>query len=252
MPIFLSEENGTGPFRRWLSKTGFSYEAADIFLPDQNQITMLDPEGQLKPSGDTLYVYMGGRGVNGGEVDAGFQYSAANDNWSLFLAVSGFGFTYGPEPGADPHPRFGADQPVRLEFEVVKQDVLEVRATGVKFGAEETISLAIRADVSRFPTSNANVDADRAGRPTNFNWKRGGSNRLKRVTSIGQTAGRQDFNTGSFVHGVHWSSCIIGKAPGDANPWSGANASAFISHPNNGVVSVDFTSQAEETVSIDL
>jgi len=251
MPKF--SENNTGPFRRALSKTGFAYEAADILLPGRNNITTLDPSGQLKSSGDTVYVYMGGRGSNGGEVDAGFQYSAAKDNWSLFLAVGGFGFTYGPAPGADPHPRFASGKTVLLEFEVVATNVLEVRAKGTDDASKQPVLRAIRVDASVFPVSNTNVEADRAGEPTNFDWNpSGGGNRLKRVTSIGQNEGREDFNSGSFLHEVIWKNCVIGTSPGKAVPWSGANTSAFVMHPNDGTVSAGFESQATETVSIDL
>jgi hypothetical protein len=250
-------ENNTGPFRRALSKTGFAYEAADIALPGRNDITALDPSGRLKPSGDTVYVYLGGRGSRGGEVDAGLQYSAAHDNWSLFLAVGGFGYTYGPSPGAPAHPRFVSGQTVRLEFEVIETDEVEVRATGIDEAATDVpptpVTHAIRLDVSAFPESNANVDADRAGRPTNFGWNPSGAgNRLKRVTSMAQEAGHENFLSGSFVHGVEWANCVIGRSPGDAAPWSAANTSGFTTHPDNGTVSVDFASQAEETVSINL
>lgn len=132
----ITAENNTGPFRRVLSKPGFAYCAASVFLPERGDIeTLMSPDAngveKLKVSGDTVFVYMGGKGGSGGEVDAGMQFNAASNNWSLFLlAAGGFGFVYGPFPEASPHPRFSANQPVFLEFEVVGLNVLQVRATG--------------------------------------------------------------------------------------------------------------------------
>ncbi|MCC6444229.1 MAG: hypothetical protein IT210_12345 [Armatimonadetes bacterium] len=250
---FLSEKNNTGPFRRVLSKTGFAYESADIYLPGRQNITTLTPDGDQKPSGDTVYVYMGGRGGNGGEVDAGFQYSSTYDNWSLFLAVSGFGFTYGPQPGASAYERFASERTVKLEFEVIDRDLLEVKATGAIASTGDLVAYEIRVDVSKYPTSNSNVEADSAGKPTKFHWNpEGGGNRLKRVTSIGQHQGVQDFHTGSFVQEVRWENCMIGASKAAAMPWTASNTGSFVSYPNSDIVVVEFFSQSSEIVSIDL
>ena len=245
-------ENNTGAFRRVLSKTGFAFEAADIHLPGGNNISTLAVGGGLKPSGDTVYVYLGGRGSSGGEVDAGFQYSAAKNNWSLFLAVSKFGFTYGPSPGAPVHPRFAADQTVHLEFEVVAPDVLEVRGTGILDGGGTPVTLAIRVDASAFPLTHSNVEADLAGTLTGFGWDpAGGGNRLKRVTSLAQIAGHEDFDTGSFVHGVDWSNCTLGKTKSAAAAWKAADISSTVVRPSDGTISFETFSPSAETVSVD-
>lgn len=258
MPI-LSEKN-TGPYRRVLSKLGFAYESATIFLPDTGNISTFDHAGNIKPSGDTVFVYMGGAGPNGGEIDAGFQYSQAKNDWALLMRVAGFDDANAKVTMADGTtkfaPRFLAGQEVTLEFEVISTDVIEIRARGDLVDGQKDVLQTIRRDISKFPDTPENKKKGRVDGPTNFGWNpTGAKNRLKRVTSIAQHENPDVIESGSFVRGVKWSQCEIGKTRADAKAWSSESflkerSENFTNHPNKTIVQVAFVSASEETVAI--
>jgi hypothetical protein len=257
MPI--KSEDNTGPYRRVLSKLGFAYESAKIFLPDTSAISTFDDSGQIKESGDTVFVYLGGAGAKGGEIDAGFQFSQKNNNWSLIMRVVGF-------PDAVAHviedgikkvaPRFRANQTVLLEFEVTDPDVVEVRATGDLVNGETGVTQKIRLDISQFPDTTRNQELGRVGDDTEFGWNpTGGKNRLKRVTSIAQRESDEVIESGSSVKGVVWSNCKIGTTRAAASAWSQDSflkerSENLVTHPNKTIIQVSFLDQSNETVSI--
>lgn len=65
-----------GPFRHVYSDAGYSREARNIYLPS-------GATNFNVTTGQTGYIYVGGFGQNDDGLDAGFQYSIANDSYAL-------------------------------------------------------------------------------------------------------------------------------------------------------------------------
>jgi hypothetical protein len=216
-----SEYTGTGTYRRVYSHSGYSRMSSYVTLPGSSSISM--------HTGDTAYVYMGGWGTNGqGAVDAGFQYSPTNNNWSLFMSAAGVGRV------DDPGTRFSASQSVFLKFLVVQQGsrtTLEVIANGTDING---VAVQRQLTLQNVP-----------------GWSVSGTNTLKRMTSIAQSG--DHFSDGSYLDGVHWYSSMIGTTQSNMHPWAAADTGGYQSYPSTpGVVTVQYVNAGEETDSINL
>lgn len=216
----------SGPYRRVYSRPGFAYQSATVTLPS-------DLPGDLfenKPAGhgDTVFVYAGGWGGRGGAVDAGFQHgryaNGSQDDWAPFFLVQQprgkSAIVLAPDKQADGGPwRLLAGQDVFLAFFVTR------------VGGETRLNLSVRGELSRerVPaalTLSAPVDGS-------FGWDpRGGGNVLKRMTTIGQTYGRENLASGSFVRGVRWRDARIGTTEADAAPWRAEHTGGYCSYPD--------------------
>jgi hypothetical protein len=227
---------GTGPYERVYANTGYSYMAANVFLPGSSQISMA--------SGDTGYVYAGGWGnlAGAGALDAGFQYSTRYNDWALFESGAGYGQT-APTNGD----RFLASETVSLSFAVVSSGTagsvnLVVTATGMDGGNSGNgyvgNGMTITESVSLLVSS------------ANEGWSAGSGNQdtLKRMTTIAQSS--QNFTDGSYIDGVVWSNVVLGQSAADATTWSGGGSQSYPNTP--GVVSVNYVNSASETDSINL
>ena len=211
---------GTGAYRRVYSHSNASYMSSYLTLPGSSQITMAP--------GDTAYVYAGGWGLNGqGAVDAGFQYSSVNNNWSLFIAGAGVGTVYALGN------RLAADQAVFLRFKVFQSGtntLLQVIADGIDITGAQVQETATLQNVA--------------------GWSYGGANTLKRMTSIAQSGG-DHFADGSKILGVHWYSGTIGLNSSSQHAWSASDTGGYQSYPTTaGIVTVNYVNAGEETDSI--
>jgi hypothetical protein len=222
---------GTGPYHRVYSDSAYSYMSANVYLPGSSQIHLV--------GSDTPYVYTGGWGLNGaGAVDAGFQYSPTYNNWALFAGGAGYS-----QQGAGPD-RFSASQTVSLSFAVVAAGAnitdLIVTATGLDGGNFSNGYVGNGQIIMESVTLAVNT--------ANTGWVAGGSNTLKRMTSIAQSP--QNLTDGSYINGVVWSNVMLGQTSANAVAWSGGGSQSYPSTP--GVVSVNYIDAANETDSINL
>lgn len=176
-------------------------------------------------------------------MDAGFQYSPTHDNWSLFIMAEGFGYVgYNGK-------RFKSDQDVRLKFYVPADNCVAVSASGLDEDGRPT-SETLVLDISKYP-STGHAPAGRAGQPTRFGWSaHGGSNVLKRLTSIAQKA--QAFDTRSYTRGIRWSGVRLGTSPRQNRPWSEGDTGEKFDWPDRQHIVVRTQSADDETVNIQL
>ncbi|MGD6845217.1 hypothetical protein ACQCVH_22195 [Bacillus infantis] len=211
-------ETTTGPYRKVASNAGYSWMSTYVYLPGGSNI-------KYGNSTDTAYAYVGGS-HGGTEVDAGFQHSPTYDNWSPFVGVNGSR----PESGKT-DVRFKSNQEVFMKFYVASDNKVALQVTGIDTkGVKRTITL----------------EADASG------WTKSGSgNELKRVTSIAQTGGSTNFQTGSYIKNVRWFDARIGTSSTNNSAWSGTHTKEFITFQKP-YVSVSYVNQSEETVSINL
>jgi|GEM_PF-1082865 len=236
----ISKDKKTGPYHGVYAKPGYAYEEATVHL---SSCTLMPPDIQVDKSSqeDTPFVYMGGEGTHGGAVDAGFQYSPAHDNWSLFIAAEGFGYI------GDPGKRFRSDQDVRLKFYIPSDDHIAVAAIGLDVDGNP-ITRTLVLDISRYPTTGR-APLGRAGQPTKFGWSaRGGGNVLKRLTSIAQKT--QAFDTHSFARGIRWASVKVGASPADNHPWTNDDSGETFNWPDTQHIVVRRRAPDDETVGI--
>jgi hypothetical protein len=213
-PLAACSNIGTGGYRRLSSKVGgglssltkYAYSKAIIGLPSESS-------GGITAdlSFETPHVYLGGTGAGvSTEVDAGFMYfkdsTYTSGGWELITNVGGV-YTYGVvlSPGSSP----------TLEFLVPADDYVALRTWG---GIVHPIS-----------TGPLTIAAYAAG------WKTNGvGNTLKRVTSIAQLPGQQDFSTGARL-AVDWNFALIGASPTLAHNWSSTDTSSDCFFPTSAV-----------------
>lgn len=251
LPAYLKAFTDTGPYRRLISKPGYSYVAGSVFLPCK--------AAKLIPKYETGFAYLGGWGVGdkGKAVDAGFQRSDAYDNYSSFILAQGF-------KQISKFPRFDCGQKVQFKFYAASDTELRLWAKGM--------------------TTNGKVEEVVASlaHPANYGWPAdgGGDNGIviKRMTTIGQASdgvnlpdGQSwDSNGSYFGHyagerepRVLWSDLVLGRVdkrgnPIDVRPWGldRSNVSArygMLYYPQDSrVVWFTCTACANESNAIDL
>lgn len=216
----------SGPYRRVYSKPGYAYQSSTVYLPS-------DVLGQMKEEkeaghGDTAFIYAGGWGGKGGAVDAGFQHGrylgGPQDDWAPFFLVQQVGgpsaITVSDEKQAGGAPwRLLAGQEAQLTFWVTQDADLTVLS----------MSMQGTTSVDRAPatlTLRAPIDA-------RFGWSaEGGSNILKRMTTIGQKYGQQNLGTGSFMKAVRWQNSQIGATEAAAGAWTAEQTGGYCTFPS--------------------
>ena len=219
---------GSGPYRQVYSKVpasataaGSSWESATIHLPGSTNISIADP------TSETAFVYMGGWGGtgSGGAVDAGWQYSSVNNNWSAVVRREGSAqWSYAT--------RYNADQDVNL-----------------KFYAPADNQVAIAWTATPYPTGTRIQRTMTFAMGAGYGWKANGNGCiLKRMTSIGQDT--EDFTTGSYIHNTHWSACLLGTSSTSNAAWGATNTGGFFNYPNTTVVATTYVSQSDETDNV--
>lgn len=216
----------SGPYRRVYSRPGYAYQSSTVYLPS-------DVLGEMKEEkeaghGDTAFIYAGGWGGKGGAVDAGFQHGRymgrPQDDWAPFFLVQQVGgpsaITVSDEKQAGGAPwRLLAGQEAQLTFWVTKDADLTVLS----------MSMQGETSVDRAPASltlRAPIDA-------RFGWSaEGGSNILKRMTTIGQKYGQQNLSTGSFMKAVRWQNSQIGTTEAAAGAWTAEQTGGYCTFPS--------------------
>lgn len=220
------KDEKSGPYRRVFSKTGFAYQYSKVYLPSDLQGDL--HEEKAASCGDTAFIYAGGWGGQGGAVDAGFQHghymNRSQDDWAPFFLVQQAG---GPsaitvsdqrQAGGDPW-RLLAGQNADLTFWVTQDadlTVLSMSISGITSIDRTQSNLTLRAPID-----------------SRFGWDAsGGQNILKRMTTIGQTYGKQNLQTGSFIQGVNWQGSRIGRSEADAQDWRAEQTGGYCSFPD--------------------
>jgi hypothetical protein len=218
LPVYMKAFAGTGPYRRLITKPGYSYVAGAVFLPCNGT--------RLRPQFETAFAYVGGWGVGdaGKAVDAGFQRSNLLDDYAAFINAQGF-------PQISKEPRFVCGHPVEFRFYAASDRELRLWARGF--------------------TENHRVEVveARLEHPASYGWPAngGGSSSgivLKRMTTIGQNdaasvlpKGMSWDADGSYFgldatqkHPlVHWWNLVVGKVdrtgkPVGIEPWTVAQS----------------------------
>ncbi|WP_027481110.1 hypothetical protein [Deinococcus pimensis] len=259
LPAGRCESEKSGPYRRVYSNPGFAFMSARVYLPGEDAGELR--ENKAAGHGDTAFVYVGGWGGRGGAVDAGFQHGRASkdrvDDWAPFFLVQQAGgksvITVSSEKQAGGAAwRLAAGTEAFLKFWVTREDGV----TRLNLYVEGTTS---QDGVPGSLTLSAPVD-------DTFGWDpSGGRNILKRMTTIGQTFGKENLTSGSFLTGVRWSEGRIGRTEADAHPWAAADTGGYCSFPDpkspegqradgsgKPKWTVSFVSAAEETDGVTL
>lgn len=230
--------DGNGPFRRVYSDSGYSRESGNIYLPCL-------PTNFNELTGQTGYIYAGGFGQNDDGLDAGFQYSIANDWYTLFTRDSG---TDGPN---------------------------QINAIGASYDCGQTVSYDLYSTVD--PTYGLMTVINAAGNDVYGNYvsetvmdpsnpdgfpQNGDGVRLKRMTSIAQ--GSNNFTNGSTfginfdgTPEVAWSNCDLGvfDPPDNINTifgWPDGNGGTQNYPDDPSKIVVTYIDMADETDGINL
>lgn len=206
LPVYMKTFSGTGPYRRLITKPGYSYTAGTVFLPCT--ATHLDPKFEV------AFAYVGGWGVGsaGKAVDAGFQRSNLYDNYAAFINAQGF-------PQISKEPRFKCGHSVDFRFYAASDTELRFWAKGL--------------------TENDRVEPveARLTHPANYGWPANGGGPiegivLKRMTTIGQNDATNalpkgvEWDADGSYFGVdrsgrplvRWSNLVVGRVDGKGDP----------------------------------
>lgn len=213
---------GTGAYRKVESNKGYSWINNKVFLPGNGTNVYMNYNANSK---DTGYVYTGGR-AKGVEVDAGFQHSSSLDDWAPFLSINGNRVSTDAK-------RMKPNQEVELKFYCNADDKVTLAVTGIDVtGSKKQYTIV----------------GDAAG------WtKNGANNVLKRCTTIAQKEPYENLSSGSYMKNVKWSDCYIGTNSTSASKWSSSHGFISEQYPtSSSKVSVDYTNQAQEIISINL
>lgn len=194
LPGYLKTFSGSGPYRRIVTKPGYSYVSGSVFLPCHAT--------QLHPQFETAFAYVGGwgAGTSGPAVDAGFQRSDAYDDYALFLRAQGY-------KQISIEPRFPCGQTVAFAFYAASGTDLRLSAKGV---TERHAQQNLVADLKH---------------PVSYSWPASGGGAvdgivLKRMTTIGQ-----ENASAALPDGTPWNQdgSYFGHYAGDKTPrivWS--------------------------------
>lgn len=245
---------GDGPYRRRVSKEGYSWASAYVYLPSkakgETKCAVAKTNGQF---GEIPYVYMGGKSkyTNSkgntlyAEVDAGLQYSYEKDDWCWCMLRSYNGIAEN-EKMKTHAPRFKAGQEVFMKFYVSSANHVTLSITGVTTNnKKETVTQTYYCP----------------------GWNTAGKNcRIKRLTTIAQytktstgSKAAENFSSGAYVKNVKWRNVRIGTSSTNNHAWSASDNSkdtavalkAEYNYPNSTKVSVTNKTGADnETVSI--
>ncbi|HZY99136.1 MAG TPA: hypothetical protein VFE36_06160 [Candidatus Baltobacteraceae bacterium] len=206
LPVYMKTFSGTGPYRRLVTKPGYSYAAGTVFLPCG--ATHVDPTFEV------AFAYIGGWGVGiaGKAVDAGFQRSNAYDDYAAFINAQGF-------PQISKEPRFPCGHAIDFRFYAASDTALRLWTKGL--------------------TENHRIEVveARLTHPANYGWPANGGGPingivLKRMTTIGQNDATNKLPKGvewdadgsyfgidaSGRPQVRWSNLVVGQVDAHGNP----------------------------------
>lgn len=207
LPVYMKTFAGSGPYRRLITKPGYSYVSGKVFLPCK--------AAHLHPHFETAFAYVGGWGVGsaGEAVDAGFQRSNLYDDYAAFIRAQGL-------PQVSKEPRFKCGRAVEFAFSAVSNTELRLWTKGLTENNKvEVVVAKLRHDAL-------------------YGWPAAGGGSangivLKRMTTIGQNdpekmlpPGRTWDNDGSYFGRlasgkqpiVHWLNLKVGRVDERGNP----------------------------------
>ncbi len=231
--------DANGPFRRVYSDAGYSRETGNIYLP-------CGATNFQELTGQTGYIYAGGFGQNNDGLDAGFQYSIANDWYTLFSRDSG---TDGPNQMNAQGGHFACGQTVSYDLYSTPDPTYGLI----------TVIVGNGNDTNGTPITESVMDPSNPdGFPQNGNGVR-----LKRMTTIAQ--GANDFSNGSTfgisaldgTPQVVWTYCNIGVYDPSNNMnsifvWANGNGNTQ-NYPDDATkIVVTYSDMADETDGINL
>ena len=223
LPAYIRTFTGSGPYRRTITKPGYSYISGTVFLPCK--------AAQLHPEFETAFAYVGGWGSGdaGKAVDAGFQRSNAFDNYAAFIRAQDY-------PQVSEEPRFACGHAVDFEFSAPSDTELRLWAKGLTTnGIVESVVATLKHDAA-------------------YGWPAGGGGTsgivLKRMTSIGQgpvsglppgVAWNEDGSyfghyAGQRTPQIRWSNLRIGTVdpsgkPAGLTPWRWSHSIESTDYP---------------------
>jgi hypothetical protein len=232
LPGYMKVFTGTGPYRRLITKPGYSYVAGTVFLPCK--------AARLHASFETAFAYVGGWGTGkaGKAIDAGFQRSDLHDNYSAFVLAQDF-------RQISKFPRFTCGQSVDFRFYAASDSELRLCTKG------------------RTTNGRVEVVEARLKHASTYGWPADGGGSgdgivLKRMTTIGQDNADEalpdgvswDEDGSYFGHyagdrqpRVRWSKLVVGRIdakgnPVDLEPWGAAQSNltfraGMLNYPNN-------------------
>ncbi|MBH5318775.1 hypothetical protein I6N90_13290 [Paenibacillus sp. GSMTC-2017] len=237
----------TGPFRRVKSKIGYSRVNAYVYLPQKGTEAVMTPKsktvnGVTKMTGDTAYMYLGAiNTATGQQVDAGLSLNYGDgippvnpteETWAMtWLGMDSIA------SGSPANFKMGTTAFMKFYIPANNQAALYVSGTAKNgLPLEQTMVWNVLPN-KQFTPSGANM-------------------LVKRVTSIAQSIGYEDFTTGSYLNNARWSNVNIGTTAGSETPWNashiGTGTSGDPSHCGykaNSVL-IDWVSWSEETIKI--
>ncbi|HAG10757.1 MAG TPA: hypothetical protein DCK76_05100 [Desulfotomaculum sp.] len=224
-PSSQCTNNNSGPYRKVLSKSGYSRLIANIYLPAKPNEAVMTPSAT---SGDKGYIYTGAV-TSGGQIDMGLalNYEAGpaptNETWGMF--VTGASSVITPDYG-----NYKMGTSVYMKYYTPQNNQAALYCSGYdKAGNPSIHTLVVAVSTSlNFKTSGVGMQ-------------------IKRITSIGQIKNHQDLTTGSFIKNVGWSNVKIGTTSGSEVLMNSSNTSSMCGYKTSNVL-VDYTNQANEKV----
>jgi hypothetical protein len=189
LPTYLKTFAGSGPYRRLVTKPGYSFVSGSVYLPCK--------AAHLRPSFETAFAYVGGWGTGstGTAVDAGFQRSNAFDDYAAFIRAQGY-------QQVSKEPRFKCGGVIAFAFSAVTSTDLRLWTKGLTENGKVEV---VVADVKH---------------AASYGWPPDGGGTtdgivLKRMTTIGQNDPEK-----ALPAGVAWNQdgSYFGRLPGDKLP----------------------------------
>lgn len=221
---------GSGLYRRFYSKEGFSRETSYVQVPGSGSVfdsTNAGASTAQSTHGDTAYVYLGGWPNSGtATVDAGLQHGSATngvEDWSPYLKGTGAAQTTSR--------RYASNQGVFIKFYTSSDNNLALYTSGTDT-AGQPYTITLVTSVSGFPVSGAGVV-------------------MKRVSSIAQiNTLPESLNTGSYLLGAYWYGGTVGTTSTNSHTWLDTDKGGGCSYISP-KTTVSPVSASEETVNID-
>lgn len=231
-PVYTCGYQGTGPYRRAPSISGFSRLTANVYLPSKALGEVYMPSVTGTP---TAKIYTG-QYTKAGGIDFGLSLNYAPGS-ALSMETWGMEI-HGHNGGSGPLGNFKMGTSVFMKTYVPIDNQSALNVIGV--------------DKQGNPVNYTYV----ASIPTSLQFKANGQGvMVRRITSIGMNP-PENFTSGAYLKNVHWSEVKIGNASGSEVYMDSSNSephtsttAGFCGYPVS-EVQVDYYSQSNEFVSV--
>lgn len=218
----------SGPYRRVMSKSGYSRLTANIYLPNKAAgEAYMNPNAGI--SCDKGYIYTGAV-TDYGQIDMGLalNYEAGPYSWDETWGMFVHGHSHELEPAE--YGNFKMGTTVFFKYYTPQDNQAALFVSGKdKYGNNiaKTLVVAV-SSTKKFKSSGSGM-------------------KIKRVTSVGQTEGYENLTTGSYIKNAGWNDVKIGTTSGSEVLMNGTNTESFGGYKIENVL-VDYTDQANEKV----